>query len=48
MIVIPIFGDHISRIVKWKGNADVKKYVGKPIKIRFVMEDADLYSLKFK
>ncbi len=43
----PIWGDHIARIVSWKGGADVSALAGKPIKIRFVMEDADLFSLKF-
>ena len=43
----PIYGDHISRIVKWKGSTDVQKLAGKPIRIRFEMEDSDLYSLKF-
>ncbi len=43
----PIYGDHISRIVKWKGKTDVSQQAGKPVKIRFEMEDADLYSLTF-
>ncbi|WP_145172695.1 hypothetical protein [Gimesia aquarii] len=43
----PIYGDHIARTVKWKNGIDVSSLKGKPIKIHFVMEDADLYSLKF-
>ena len=43
----PIYGDHIARTVAWKGGTDVGSLAGKPIRIRFVMSDADLYSLKF-
>lgn len=43
----PIYGDHISRVVKWKNGADVSALAGQPVQLRFVMEDADLYSLKF-
>lgn len=42
-----IFGDQISRTVTWGGNADVSRISGKPIKLRFVLKDADLYSFRF-
>jgi hypothetical protein len=42
-----IFGDQISRTVTWGGNADVSKISGKPIKLRFVLKDVDLYSFRF-
>jgi len=42
-----IWGDEISRIVKWKKLTDVSKLAGKPVKIRFVMNEADLYSIRF-
>ncbi len=40
-------GDWIERTVTWKGRSDVSKLKGKPVRLRFVMKDADLYSLKF-
>lgn len=43
----PIYGDHIARFVKWKNDPALKPYAGKAVKLRFVMEDADLYSLRF-
>ena len=43
----PIYGDHIARIVQWEGGSDVSPLSGKPIRLRFEMSDADLYSLKF-
>jgi len=42
-----IIGDEIERTVTWKGNADVAALAGKPIRLRFVMKDADLYSIRF-
>ncbi len=42
-----IIGDEISRIVSWKGGNDVGSLAGKPVRLRFVMKDADLYSLRF-
>ena len=43
----PIWGDHIARFVKWKSGEDVSAQAGKPVRLRFVLEDADLYALKF-
>jgi hypothetical protein len=43
----PIYGDHIARTVRWKGNPDLAKLAGQNVRIRFEMSDADLYSLKF-
>ena len=43
-----IFGDEIERIVTWKGGSDVSRLAGKPVRLRFVMKDADLYSLRFR
>ncbi len=42
-----MLGDDVDRIVNWKTGPDVSKLVGKTIRLRFVMRDADLYSLKF-
>ncbi len=43
-----IIGDEISRIVSWKAGSDVKSLVGHPVRLRFVMHDADLYSFRFR
>jgi hypothetical protein len=42
-----IYGDDISRVVKWQQGADVSRMAGKPVRLRFVMNEADLFSLKF-
>lgn len=43
-----IWGDEISRIVNWKSGHDISKFAGQPIRLRFVLKDADLYSIRFR
>lgn len=43
-----IFGDSPERVVTWKGGSDISQFAGRPIRLRIVMRDADLYSLRFK
>jgi hypothetical protein len=43
----PIYGDELSRVVKWKGNANLAGHADSPLRFRFAMEDADLYALRF-
>jgi hypothetical protein len=42
-----IYGDYLERTVTWKGAADVSALAGKPLRLRFTLSDADLYSLQF-
>lgn len=41
------FGDELARIVAWKSGADVSGLSGKPIRLKFALKDADLYSFQF-
>lgn len=43
----PVFGDAIERTVTWKDGREVSNLVGKPVRLRFVLRDADLYSFRF-
>lgn len=43
-----IYGDAIEEVVKWNSGSDVSALAGKPIRLRFVMTDADLYSIRFR
>jgi len=43
-----IYGDSIDHRVSWKGNSSVASLVGRPVILRFVMREADLYSLIFE
>ena len=43
-----IFGDQIQRTVSWKEGHDLGQLAGQPIRLRFVLKDADLYSFRFQ
>ena len=42
-----IIGDEIERIVHWQSGAEVGSLAGQPVRLRFALSDADLYSLRF-
>ena len=42
-----VVGDMIERPVAWKGGRNLSALEGKPVRLRFVMKDADLYAMKF-
>jgi hypothetical protein len=42
-----MIGDDVARTVAWSGGDNVSKLAGKTVRLRFVMKDADLYSLRF-
>lgn len=42
-----IWGDEISRFVKWNGSNDLSRVTGKTVRLRFVMNEADIFSLRF-
>ena len=43
-----LFGDTIDRIVSWKSVAKLSSLAGKPVRLRFVLKDADVYSFQFR
>jgi len=43
-----LIGNEIEKTVIWKGKPDLSKLNGKPIKLRIVIKDADLFSIRFK
>ena len=43
----PIFGDTIERTVTWKNGGDVSSLAGKAVRLRFVLQDADVYAFQF-
>ena len=42
-----IYGDQPARLVRWGDRADVAQCVGKAVRLRFVLRDADLFSFRF-
>ena len=43
-----LFGDSLDRTVTWKDKSDLSQYAGKPVRLRFVLSDADIYSMQFR
>lgn len=43
-----IFGDEIEGVVRWEAGADVSALAGKPLRLRFVLKDADLFAFRFR
>ena len=41
-------GDTIDGQISWQGNPDLKVLAGKPVRLRFVMTECDLYSFRFE
>ncbi len=41
------YGDQLDRVVVWKTGSDLSEFAGGPVRLRFQLKDADLYSLRF-
>jgi hypothetical protein len=42
-----IYGDELDCTVTWRGKADLSKFVGKAVRFKFELKDADIYALRF-
>jgi hypothetical protein len=45
---LTLIGNEIQRVVSWQKGSDVSELSSKVVRLRFVMKDADLYSLKYE
>ena len=43
-----IYGDDLDRVVRWTNGSDTGKLSGSPVRLRIVMDDADLFSLQWR
>ena len=41
-------GDFIERAIEWKNGPNIRPLAGRPIRLRFSLKDADLYSIRFQ
>jgi hypothetical protein len=41
-------GDEIERVVRWKGGRAAGALAGRPVRLRVMLKDADLYSFRFR
>ncbi len=44
----PLVGDAIAQTVHWSSGSDVSTLAGQPVRLRFVMQEADLFALQFQ
>jgi hypothetical protein len=44
----PLFGDSVERPVSWRSGTDVGALAGQVVRLRVVLQDADLYAYQFK
>ena len=44
---IEVLGDDLARIVRWLDGPDLSRLAGVPVRLRFVLRDADLFSFRF-
>lgn len=44
----PMVGDRIEQAVDWTGDGALAKLAGTPVRLRFVMQEADLFALQFR
>ena len=42
-----LFGDAIDRVVNWKGDTSLTDLSGESVRLRFALNDADLYAFRF-
>ena len=44
-----IYGDEFAHVVSWEnGGENLAELTGQTVRLRFVMEDADLFSIRFR
>ena len=42
-----VYGDKLEAAVNWRAGSDVSSLAGKPVRLRFVLKDADVYAFRF-
>jgi len=43
-----LYGDRIEKPFAWKGDPDLAKVAGQPVRLRFMLREADLFSFRFR
>jgi hypothetical protein len=45
---LPLVGDEIEGVVRWRHGGDLSMRSGQRVRVRYVLRDADLYSMQFR
>ena len=43
-----VYGDEVEHVVAWEEGSDVGSLAGRPVRLRFALKDADLFSIRFR
>jgi hypothetical protein len=43
-----LYGDSIARTYAWQGDPDLSQLAGRPVRLRFVLQEADVFSFRFR
>lgn len=43
----PLFGDDLDGSITWGKSGDLSRFVGRPVRLRFLLKDADVFSMRF-
>jgi hypothetical protein len=43
-----LYGDEVEHVFRWRNGADVSALAGRPVRLRLVLRDADIYALRFR
>jgi hypothetical protein len=43
-----VYGDSIEHVFRWRDGVSVKEIAGRPVRLRLVLRDADVYALRFR
>jgi hypothetical protein len=44
---VEVLGDDLERRVRWRGDGDLARLAGTPVRARFRLVDADLFAFRF-
>ena len=45
---VPLVGDEIEGAVRWRHGKDLRRLSGQRVRVRYVLRDADIYSMRFR
>ena len=43
----PLIGDRIAGVVSWRGQRSLSRYIGRPVRLKFHLVDADVFAFHF-
>jgi hypothetical protein len=46
-VSLPVQGDSVRHLVRWKDTADLKRFAGKAVRLRLVAREANIFAFRF-